>query len=118
MRCPVKNEHGEQCVSEAGHFPATKHALTAAHRCHATGCTRQVKPELLMCFPHWNRVPRAIQRAVWANYRHGQCDDMSPTEKWHDAADAAIGAVARKEGLPLSRVQSEALAFFESPRAA
>lgn len=69
-----------------------------SHHCHARGCKREVKPELLMCFPHWNRVPRKIQRAVWATYREGQCDDMSPSEEWHVAANAAIGAVAIKEG--------------------
>jgi hypothetical protein len=108
--CPVFHTNGEQCAREAGH--EGNHRLPNAHRCHATGCTRQVKPELLMCFAHWNRVPRKIQRAVWANYRPGQCDDKAPSEKWHDAADAAIGAVAQKEGRPLSQNQREALAWF------
>lgn len=51
-----------------------------------------------MCFRHWNRVPRIIQRSVWAHYRPGQCDDKRPSEAWHVAADAAIAAVALKEG--------------------
>jgi len=68
------------------------------HTCHARGCPTVVKPELLMCLVHWRKVPRAIQRAVWATYRQGQCDDMSPSEGWHEAADAAIGYVAALEG--------------------
>jgi hypothetical protein len=47
-----------------------------------------------MCFKHWTKVPSKIQRAVWATYRPGQCDDKEPSEAWHAAADAAIGYVA------------------------
>ncbi len=72
-----------------------------SHHCHARGCAKEVKPELLMCWRHWCRVPRAIQRKVWATYRPGQCDDKDPSEAWHQAADAAIGSVAQKEGLPI-----------------
>lgn len=68
------------------------------HTCHARGCTVPVKPELLMCFRHWKIVPREIQRLVWRHYRPGQCDDKNPSEEWHQAADAAIRAVARAEG--------------------
>lgn len=42
-------------------------------------------------------VPKAVQRAVYAAYRPGQCDDMSPSEEWHAAADTAIKVVAEKE---------------------
>ena len=51
-----------------------------------------------MCGPHWRRVPRDIQRRVWATYRRGQCDDKNASYAWHAAADRAIAAVARKEG--------------------
>lgn len=51
-----------------------------------------------MCFRHWKIVPREIQRLVWRHYRPGQCDDKNPSEEWHQAADAAIRAVARAEG--------------------
>lgn len=43
-------------------------------------------------------VPKAIQQEVWKHYRPGQCDDKNPSEAWHKAADAAIAAVAAKEG--------------------
>ena len=52
-----------------------------------------------MCPKHWRRVPKKIQRQVWATYRDGQCDDMKPSAEWHLAADAAICAVALKEGM-------------------
>jgi hypothetical protein len=67
------------------------------HHCHALRCRQEVKPELLMCFPHWRRVPRAIQRMVWQYYRQGQCDDRQPSAAWMNAADLAINAVAVKE---------------------
>lgn len=82
------------------------------HHCHATGCRAECKPEYLMCFSHWSRVPRDIQRAVWANYRAGQCDDKNPSEAWHEAADAAIGAVAMKAGFQISTAQRTALVKF------
>ena len=65
-----------------------------------------------MCWKPWKRVPRKIQRAVWATYRAGQCDDMNPSEAWHAAADAAIGYVAAIEGQPVRNVESDALAAF------
>jgi len=85
------------------------------HTCHARGCATPVKPEMLMCFFHWRRVPKKIQRAVWASYRPGQCNDMHPSEAWHKAADAAIGYVARAEGQALRVVEQEALTSFGYP---
>lgn len=108
MRCETRHASGEQCCLEAGHVE--RHRLAPeVHRCHARGCTKPVKPEMLMCFAHWRMVPRLIQRAVWMHYREGQCDDKDPSELWHVAADAAIGAVARKEGRPLSANEQAAL---------
>ena len=82
------------------------------HHCHARGCTKEIPPEMLMCFAHWKKVPRVIQRAVWASYRRGQCDDRKPSEAWHEAADAAIGFVAWKEGQRFRNVEVEAMKRF------
>lgn len=60
-----------------------------------------------MCAPHWRRVPRDLQKKVWAHYRPGQCDDRSPSEAWHEAADLAIAAVADKEADALDRRADE-----------
>lgn len=79
------------------------------HCCHATGCNTYCAPEKLMCWPHWRLVPSVIQSAVYRHYRAGQCDDMNPSEKWHVAADAAIGAVALLEGRPIRAAQLKAL---------
>ncbi len=107
MRCEQRHSNGEQCALEHGH--QGNHRLPNEHRCHARGCLTQVKPEMLMCLRHWRMVPRKVQRAVCHHYRHGQCTDMSPSELWHVAADAAIGFVAQKEGLPTSQNDRAAL---------
>jgi hypothetical protein len=82
------------------------------HTCHARSCREPVPPEMLMCRAHWRRVPLHIQRAVWRTYRPGQCEDKNPSWAWHQAADAAIGFVARAEGLELSPNEAEALKAF------
>ena len=91
-------------------FPAER--AERPHTCHARGCDRAVPPELLMCGRHWRMVPRILQRAVWAAYRPGQCDDKRPSEAWHLAADAAIGSVARAEGQPVRQVELDAIRSF------
>lgn len=87
----------------------SKATRRAAHHCHAVDCETHCKPEMLFCLRHWRMVPPIIQRRVWATYRPGQCDDMSPSNAWHDAADEAIAAVAWREmkpaKLPGSRVR-------------
>lgn len=80
------------------------------HRCHARNCTTPVKPEMLMCLRHWRMVPRDIQRRVWATY-------MRPSEAWHQAADAAIAAVAAKEcATPKQDRWREAMSYAEQSR--
>lgn len=69
-----------------------------SHDCHAVDCTQEVKPEMLMCFRHWRMVPTHLQRLVWRTYRPGQCDDLSPSAEYCDAAKAAVVAVAYAEG--------------------
>jgi len=82
------------------------------HTCHARDCLVPVRPELLMCLRHWRMVPRTIQRAVWAAYRPGQCDDKRVSDAWLLAADAAIGFVARTEGQSVRAIEREALVSF------
>ncbi len=70
----------------------------AVHTCHAKGCEVPVPPRMLMCYWHWRRVPRALQRQVWATYRPGQEVDKRPSEEYLAAMRDAIEAVAAKEG--------------------
>jgi hypothetical protein len=69
-----------------------------AHTCHAFECTKVVKPEMFMCLSHWRRVPRELQRRIWALYRPGQCDDKNISNGYALTAKAAIVAVAKLDG--------------------
>ena len=69
-----------------------------AHTCHAEGCSVNCRPEYLMCYPHWKRVPKPLQAAVYRHYRAGQCDDMNPSREWMMAAEQAICYVAYLDG--------------------
>lgn len=112
-RCSEIHPNGERCVLEEGHLEkGVNHRIPDAHRCHARGCAVRVPPEMLMCKHHWFRVPARIQRAVWAAYRVGQCDDKRPSERWHEAADAAIGYVATLDDQPLLVSEMNALTKF------
>lgn len=97
-QCSEVHPSGERCTRELGH--EGNHQLPSRHRCHAKGCLVPVARHMLMCRRHWYMVPKLIRDRVWATYREGQCDDMRPSEAWHEAADAAIAAVAAKEAAP------------------
>ena len=76
-----------------------------AHTCHALRCETACRPTLLMCPRHWAMVPPIVKRAVLSTYQRGQCrGDPRPSEKWFEAADAAIGAVALAEGWPATKL--------------
>lgn len=68
------------------------------HHCHADGCDTAVPPRMLMCKPHWRMVPSSLKDAVWAEYTPGQERRKDPTRDYLTAAQAAVDAVARKEG--------------------
>lgn len=42
--------------------------------CPINGCTRHPKPNQLMCWPHWRRVPKSLNRAIFQTYEHGPRD--------------------------------------------
>jgi hypothetical protein len=81
-------------------FPLSRHV---DHTCHALTCDVPVPPKMLMCKRHWSMVPKHLRDRVWATYQIGQerrDGGPLPSEAWHHAADAAICAVACKEGRP------------------
>jgi len=68
------------------------------HTCHIPYCKTHCRPEWLMCYPHWKKVSRPLQRAVWLHYRDGQCNlTPPPSPAWHEAAKAAIVYVVKLE---------------------
>lgn len=68
------------------------------HTCHAEGCETVVPPRMLMCLKHWRLVPKALQADVWEHYQPGQERTKDPTPEYLGAAQAAIRAVATREG--------------------
>lgn len=61
--------------------------------CPVKGCARSTKPQQLMCWPHWRRVPKALNHAVFDTYRNLRADPAA----YRQARDAAIAAVEEKE---------------------
>jgi hypothetical protein len=66
------------------------------HVCPIRPCTTQVADRLLMCGPHWAKVPVPVQRDVYAAYRGGA---GLGTDELLAAQVAAIRSVYRALGL-------------------
>jgi hypothetical protein len=64
-----------------------------SHLCAIPDCERPAKDGQLMCWPHWRRVPRALNHAVFDTYRNIRNDSNA----YRQARDAAIAAVVTKE---------------------
>lgn len=96
--CPAVDSHGNDCVLDEGHEGKHLRASPRNHVCHAIGCEVEVPPKMLMCLRHWRMVPKVLQARVWATYRPGQEIDKNPTGAYMEAQQAAVDAVAKKEG--------------------
>lgn len=59
--------------------------------CPIEGCTRGRKPGQMMCWPHWRRVPRALNKAIFETYANG------PRESYLANRAEAIRIVNEKE---------------------
>lgn len=55
---------------------------TRDHTCHWPGCDLQVPPAMWGCAPHWRKLPRVLQMAIWRAYEPGQEIDMSPSREY------------------------------------
>lgn len=73
--------------------------------CYAKDCRAGAKPNMLMCWGHWKRVPRVIQQAVWQSNYLAHPD----YEASRRAARAAVGV---KDGLPPEGDEVDLLARF------
>lgn len=69
-----------------------------AHTCHATGCNKQVRPEMFMCSYHWFSLPKILRDRIWKTYKVGQCDDWNISHDYANAARECLAYIARKEG--------------------
>lgn len=71
--------------------------------CPVKGCTRHAKPQQMMCWPHWRRVPKALNRAVFVTWADASGRELGgealsdANARYRQARDAAIAAVEAKE---------------------
>lgn len=70
--------------------------------CYAKDCGEAIAPNRLMCWPHWRRVPRKVQRVIWDSYYLAH-----PA---HESSRlAARASIAAKEGRPLEVQEKQEL---------
>jgi hypothetical protein len=62
-----------------------------SHACPIAGCERPAKDYQLMCWPHWRRVPRALNKAIFETYRNG------PVTEYRANVAEAVRIVNEKE---------------------
>jgi hypothetical protein len=55
---------------------------TRKHGCHWPGCPEQVPPAMWGCRKHWFALPVALRNKVWATYRAGQEETMTPSREY------------------------------------
>lgn len=67
--------------------------------CAIPGCTRPAKDHQIMCWPLWCRVPKVINRAIFATYRSGKGVDYD-----QHVADAVAAVVAKEAAEPSKAV--------------
>lgn len=63
-----------------------RESRTGGHHCHWPGCNRAVPPAAWGCLPHWRKLPKALQRKIWASFRPGQEETKTPSRAYVEAA--------------------------------
>lgn len=56
------------------------------HGCHWPGCDKQVPPAMWGCRKHWYRLPQGLRNKIWAAYRPGQEDTLTPSRRYVEVA--------------------------------
>lgn len=64
------------------------------HKCPVDHCQRLVPDHMLMCGPHWCRVPYPLRKDVWREWQDGEGYGSE------DHAAACKAAVDHVNGLP------------------
>ena len=67
------------------------------HVCHAHNCNAPVPPRMLFCRPHWFSLRRAVQEAIWREYRPGQETDKRPSLRYMAVQRLAVSESAANE---------------------
>ena len=64
-----------------------------SHPCAIPGCSRPAKDGQLICWPHWRRVPKALNRAIFDTYANG------PIESYRSNVAEAVRVIQEKEAI-------------------
>lgn len=83
----LRNRRIARAGGKAAYVRAAKQ--TRDHECHWPGCTKQVKPAMWGCAPHWFSLPVEIRNAIWRTFKAGQEKTMTPSAEYIAAAEAA-----------------------------
>ena len=73
---------------------------TRGHHCHWPGCEKNVPPAMWGCKTHWFRLPKHLRDQVWATYRAGQEDTMTPSASYLHVARKVQEWIAEHGGAP------------------
>lgn len=65
------------------------------HKCHWTGCNRDVPPAVWGCRDHWYRLPLELRRKIWATFRPGQEETKTPSRAYVEVAREVQDWIAR-----------------------
>lgn len=84
----VKKALHKQTIQEKVDHVRAAANLDPLHHCHWPGCKRRVKPAVWGCYPHWQALPTALRRRIWATYRIGQEDSKTPSAEYLEVARA------------------------------
>lgn len=73
---------------------AMRRGSRGPHHCHWPGCTQRVPEAAWGCRPHWRKLPKHIQDAIWGAFRPGQEISKTPSREYIEAARAAQDWIA------------------------
>ena len=97
--CGTVFKDGSVCSPKAAKVAYVKsQKQTRDHHCHWPGCTKQVKPAVWGCYPHWMKLPKYLRDKIWATFRPGQETNYTPSREYV--------AVAREVQLWISIAES------------
>ena len=71
------------------------------HACHWPGCTKQVPPAMWGCKAHWFALPKPLRDNIWAAYRPGQEETLTPSAAYIAAASEVQAWIAERQRLEI-----------------
>ncbi len=71
-------------VSKKVEYVKSQKGDTTEHHCHGQmpGCKGECPPAQWGCVSCWRKLPKSLQRKIWATYRIGQEKDKRPSREY------------------------------------